>query len=81
MLYLLSMNELTIKEIADKLNITQQAAKMRLFRLGVKPVRLIGQTGIYDPAVIEKIRTVLPIGRPRKVDKPVKKNRKGNITG
>jgi hypothetical protein len=78
------MKELTIIEIAEKLNISQLAAKMRLYRIGIQPVRLIGHTGIYDPAVIEQIRVVLPIGRPRKVaatDKPVKKNRKGKITG
>ena len=60
------MKELTIKEIADILGISQTAAKGRLFRLGVKPVRLIGNTGIYDPAVVGKIKEVNPIGRPPK---------------
>jgi len=65
------MKELTIREIADKLGISQQAAKARLFRLGIKPDRLIGNTGIYAPSVVEKIRAVNPIGRPKK--SPVKK--------
>jgi hypothetical protein len=60
------MKELTVKEIAEKLGISQANAKMRLYRTGIKPVRLIGQTGIYNPAVIEKIRTVKPVGHPKK---------------
>jgi len=65
------MKELTIKEIAEKLGVSQTAAKGRLFRLGIKPVRLIGNTGIYEPSVIDKIKKVNPVGRPPK--KPVKK--------
>jgi predicted ArsR family transcriptional regulator len=66
MRYIVDMKEITIKEIAEKLGITQQAAKARLFRLGIKPDRLIGNTGIYNPAVVEKIRTVNSVGRPKK---------------
>jgi predicted ArsR family transcriptional regulator len=59
------MKELIIKEIAEKLGISQTAAKARLFRLGIKPDKLIGNTGIYAPTVIEKIRNVNSIGRPK----------------
>jgi predicted ArsR family transcriptional regulator len=59
------MKELTIKEIAEKLDISQTAAKARLFRLDIKPDKLIGNTGIYDPSVIEKIRNVNSVGRPK----------------
>jgi predicted ArsR family transcriptional regulator len=64
------MKEITIKEIAEKLEITQPAAKARLYRLGIKPDRLIGNTGIYNPSVIEKIRTASPVGRPKKTAEP-----------
>jgi len=65
------MKEITIKEIAEKLGISQTAAKGRLYRLDIQPLRLIGNTGIYDPSVIDKIKNVNPVGRPPK--KPVKK--------
>ena len=72
------MKEITIKEIAEKLGLSQPAAKARLYRLEIKPVRLVGNTGIYDPSVIEKIKEVKPVGRPpkepaKKKEKPVKK--------
>jgi len=52
------MKEITIKEISEKLGLSQTATKARLYRLDIKPIRLIGNTGIYDPSVVEKIRTV-----------------------
>jgi len=69
------MNELTIKEIAEKLGIGQVACKARLYRLGIKPIRLVGNTGIYDQTVINSIKDVNPVGRPsqKKADAPVKK--------
>jgi predicted ArsR family transcriptional regulator len=70
------MKELTIKEIAEKLGISQTAAKARLFRLGIKPDKLIGNTGIYSPTVIEKIRNVNSVGRP-KVETKEKKTTTG----
>jgi precorrin isomerase len=59
------MNELTIKEIAEKLGITQTNAKMRLYRKKIKPVKVVGQTGIYDPSVVDKIRDASSVGRPK----------------
>jgi hypothetical protein len=60
------MNEMTIKEISETLGITQSATKIRLQRKGIKPIRMVGQTGIYDPSVVEAIRNVPGKGRPRK---------------
>ena len=65
MLYIIGMKELTIKEIAEILGITQVNAKMRLHRKGIEPIKLVGQTGIYDPAVVDKIKKVNPVGRPK----------------
>jgi predicted ArsR family transcriptional regulator len=70
--YIGGMKDLTIKEIAEKLGISQTAAKARLFRLGIKPDKLIGNTGIYPPSVIEKIRTVNSVGRPKAETKATK---------
>ena len=57
---------MTIKEIADALGITPGAVKIRLQRKNIKPVKIVGQTGIYDPAVMEAIRNVPGRGRPKK---------------
>jgi len=75
------MNELTIKEIAEKLGIGQVACKARLYRLGIKPIRLVGNTGIYDQAVINSIKDVNPVGRPsqKKADALVKKVTKKDV--
>ena len=60
------MEEMTIKEIADALGITPGAVKIRLQRKNIKPVKIVGQTGIYDPAVMEAIRNGPGRGRPKK---------------
>jgi hypothetical protein len=60
------MNEMTIKEISEALSITPGAAKIRLQRKGIKPTKMVGQTGIYDPSVVEAIRNVPGKGRPPK---------------
>jgi predicted ArsR family transcriptional regulator len=70
------MKELTIKEIAEKLGISQTATKARLFRLGIKPDKLIGNTGIYPPSVTEKIRYVNSVGRPKAKPKAAKQSAK-----
>jgi len=57
---------MTIKEISEVLGITQTATKRRLQKNGIKPVKMIGQTGVYDPSAVEAIRTVPPPGRPKK---------------
>jgi hypothetical protein len=63
------MDELTIAEIANILSINQKAASTRLRRAGIKPMRLVGTTGIYDPSAVDAIRDVPGKGRPKK-DKP-----------
>jgi hypothetical protein len=60
------MDEMTIKEISEVLSISPGAAKIRLQRKGIKPIKMIGQTGIYDPSVVEAIRNVPGRGRPPK---------------
>jgi hypothetical protein len=35
-------------------------------RKGIKPIKIVGQTGIYDPSVVEAIRNVPGKGRPPK---------------
>jgi predicted ArsR family transcriptional regulator len=60
------VEELTIKQIAEQLNVSQMAAKMRLYRFGIKPITYVGMTGLYAPSVVEQIREVPPQGRPRK---------------
>ena len=60
------MNALTVTEIGALLGISAKAAKLRLFRAGIKPVAYAGPTGMYDPAVVEAIRAIRPSGRPRK---------------
>jgi hypothetical protein len=60
------MDEMTIKEISEVLGITPGATKIRLQRKGIKPIKMVGQTGIYDPSAIEAIRDVRGKGRPPK---------------
>jgi len=60
--------ELTLAEIAQKLGISTDAARARLKRAGVQPVRFIGggPMGLYNQDAIEKIREVRGRGRPKK---------------
>lgn len=60
--------ELTLTEIAEHLGISKDAARARLKRLGVQPVRHIGggPMGLYAEDSIERIREVLGRGRPKK---------------
>jgi hypothetical protein len=60
------MNGLTVTEIGAQLGISAKAAKLRLFRAGIKPLGYAGPTAMYDPAVVEAIRAIHPSGRPRK---------------
>jgi predicted transcriptional regulator len=57
--------EITIKQIAQMLGITQKAVRNRLHRRGIKPVRhsqdvtykgLIFSRGFYQEDVLEKIK-------------------------
>jgi len=53
----------TVKEIAENLGVDKQTAKMRLFRLGIKP---IASDALYDKSALEAIRDVPGKGRPPK---------------
>jgi hypothetical protein len=57
------MEGLTITEIAGLLGITPEAAKLRLYRAGIKPIT---KEAIYDPSCVDQIREVSKGGRPRK---------------
>jgi predicted ArsR family transcriptional regulator len=54
---------LTVKEMADKLGISTNTAKHRIFQLGIKPV---STDALYDVSALDAIRNVPGKGRPRK---------------
>jgi predicted nucleotidyltransferase len=71
------MDELTVKEIAEKLGISFETVKGRLRTAGINPVRKVGRTNIYAPNVIKKIQEINPVGRPKKAaPEPASKNKK-----
>jgi hypothetical protein len=59
---------LTITEIAKKLDISSTAVQMRFRRRGIKPIRFIGSTGIYQEDDMEAIREPGVRGRPKVSD-------------
>ena len=60
------MNELTVLEIAEILKIPFGTVKSRIKLHGIKEVRKVGRTNIYDPSVVERIRNSTSVGRPKK---------------
>jgi hypothetical protein len=67
------MKELTILEIAEVLNIPHKTVTSRIRLKGIKEIRKVGRTNIYDPEIIEQIRYADPVGpKVRKIwdDKP-----------
>ena len=66
---------MTVSEISEKLDILPVTVKKRLQKHGLKPVRYVGITAIYDPSVLDIIKTSNPPGRPKK-SKGEKKNGK-----
>jgi len=62
----MSVEGLTIPEIADMLGITPSAAKFRLIRAGIQPKAQTGRMNFYDDSAVEKIREVSKGGRPKK---------------
>jgi predicted ArsR family transcriptional regulator len=71
------MKGMTIDEIADDLGIPWKSAHKRIETLGIKP---LSYKALYDPSVVDKIRSVPGRGRPHKVrpeaptaNKPAKK--------
>ena len=63
----MSVEGLTIPEIAEKLGISKSAAKFRIIRAGVEPKAQTGRMNFYDDSVVDRIRVVPKGGRPRKV--------------
>jgi hypothetical protein len=57
------MKGITIDEIAEALEITPKTAHKRFTRAGIKP---ISYKALYDPSVIESIRTTSKGGHPKK---------------
>ena len=60
------VEELTIKDISEKLGILPVTVKKRLQKHGIKPIQYVGTAGIYDPSVLEIVKDSNPIGRPKK---------------
>jgi len=73
-----SMEGLTLREISEQLGIATKTAQKRIMRAGIKPKGYAGPTALYEKSVVEKIRDVAPVGRPRKAaaPKPAKKAKK-----
>jgi hypothetical protein len=68
----------TIKEMADKIGISYEAAQKRIERAGIKPLL---KEDLYPESTLEAIRNVPSRGRPPKARpeepaKPVKKPKK-----
>jgi predicted ArsR family transcriptional regulator len=58
---------LTVREMAEKLGISPNTAKHRIFQLGIKPV---STDALYEVSALEAIRDVPGRGRPpKKADK------------
>jgi len=57
---------MTVKELSEKLGLLPITVKKRLQLHGLKPVRYVGITAIYDPSVLDIIKTSNPRGRPKK---------------
>jgi transposase len=70
------MENLTIREIADILNVSMPTAKQRIHRKGIVPVRYVGMIGLYDPTAVDAIRDVPGKGRPKK-DNPETADKEG----
>jgi hypothetical protein len=62
----LNVNELTVRDMAESLEIPMDTVKSRLRALKIAPVRYVGQAAIYDPGAIDQIREPKPRGRPKK---------------
>jgi hypothetical protein len=59
----MSMEGYTAKEIADILGINLKAAKLRIFREGIKPIT---KDALYDKSVLEILKNTPGKGRPKK---------------
>jgi len=62
----MGMEGLTVREMAEALDLGQPTVKMRLRVAGIVPVSYAGPTAIYDKSALEAIRNVPGRGRPPK---------------
>ena len=70
------MEELTVLEIAKIKKMKLETAKAKIKTLGIKPVRKVGRTNIYDPKILDMIPDTKPVGRPPKAKPEPKKGKK-----
>jgi hypothetical protein len=61
----------TIREMADILDLKFAAARTRVSRAGIKPVKMAGPIGLYPKDTLEKISSVPPRGRPSLIEDDV----------
>lgn len=58
------MEGLTAKEMAERLKLSMNAVKVRLYRAGIKPKGYCGMTALYDEAAFNAIKQSRGPGRP-----------------
>ena len=63
----MNMEGYTAKEMADILGIKLKAAKLRIFREGIKPIT---KDALYDKSALEILRNTPSRGRPKKATAP-----------
>jgi predicted ArsR family transcriptional regulator len=63
------MEGITVLDIAQRLGISSDAARKRLNRLGIKPLRYIGSAALYRENDIEVIQDHGTRGRPKVPEK------------
>jgi hypothetical protein len=57
------MELLAISEIAEQLGITPAAAKQRIYKRNIKPIKYFGKAAAYQKEVVDQIKDYLPTGR------------------
>jgi len=72
------MEGLTVTEMAERLNITPNTVKQRLFQRGIKP---ISKEALYEPSAIDQISDFGPKGfQPKATPKATRKKAKPKKT-
>jgi predicted nucleotidyltransferase len=67
------MDELTVREIAEKTGLSFETVKSRIRILKIKAIRKVGRTNIYARKIVEEIMKMKPVGRPpKKPEDPAK---------
>lgn len=64
------MDKMTVGQIGEALGVAANTAKMRLYRMGIKPVEYLCGIGLYEPSVVEAIREARPKHRPKGAASP-----------